>query len=164
NASTSGTLTQTVNKAACTTAVVSAQNPSLFGQSVTFTATVSATSPGAGTPTGTVVFKDGATTLNSSTLNSGAASYTNSTSSVTKANSATAVVCSPNPSVFGQPVICTATVTAVAPGAGTPTGTVQFSIDGSAFGSPVNLIGGVATLSSISSLSVSNHTVTAAYA
>src|SRR5207253_402671 len=61
--STSSTLTQIVNSASTTTAVASSANPSAFGQSVTFTATVAATAPGAGTPTGTVTFKDGASTL-----------------------------------------------------------------------------------------------------
>jgi hypothetical protein len=37
---------------------------------VTFTATVTATAPGAGTPTGTVTFKNGATVLGTVTLNS----------------------------------------------------------------------------------------------
>jgi hypothetical protein len=39
------------------------------GQSVTFTGTVSATAGGAGTPSGTVIFKDGSSTLGSKTLN-----------------------------------------------------------------------------------------------
>jgi hypothetical protein len=43
-----------------TTTVASSQNPSTFGQSVTFTANVSGTG---GTPTGTVAFKDGGTTI-----------------------------------------------------------------------------------------------------
>src|SRR3989442_15140045 len=43
-------------------------NPSVFGQSTTFTATVAAVSPGAGTPTGTVNFLDGATVIGSGTL------------------------------------------------------------------------------------------------
>jgi hypothetical protein len=48
--------TFTINKATTSTAVTSSVNPSDFGESVTFTATVSST---AGTPTGTVQFKDG---------------------------------------------------------------------------------------------------------
>jgi len=50
-------LTQMVNPAtgaATTTTLVSSPNPSFFGQPVTFTATVTSTSPG--TPTGTVIF------------------------------------------------------------------------------------------------------------
>src|SRR5207244_6039959 len=61
--STSATLTQTVNQASTSTSLSSSTNPSVFGQSVTFTATVSATAPGAGTPTGTINFKDGASSI-----------------------------------------------------------------------------------------------------
>src|SRR5262249_9700143 len=70
NTSTSSNLTQTVNKASTTTSVASSVNPSLVGQTVTFTATVSITSPGSGTATGTVSFYDGATLLGTGTLNS----------------------------------------------------------------------------------------------
>jgi subtilisin-like proprotein convertase family protein len=61
--STSPIVTQTVNKASTTVAVTSSANPSTFGVGVTLTGTISITSPGAGTPTGTITFKDGATTL-----------------------------------------------------------------------------------------------------
>src|SRR4029077_8203984 len=54
---------EVVNKASSSTAVSSSPNASVFGQVVTFTATVSAVSPGAGTPGGTVTFKEGSTTL-----------------------------------------------------------------------------------------------------
>ena len=47
-----------VDPAATTTTVTSSTNPSVFGQSVTFTATVSVVSPGAGTPSGRVDFFD----------------------------------------------------------------------------------------------------------
>ena len=60
-----GTASHTVNKASTTTSVTSSVNPSLSGQSVTFTATVAVTAPGAGTRTGTVQFKDGASNLGS---------------------------------------------------------------------------------------------------
>ena len=62
---TSGTLTQavsslvTVSPAATTTSVTTGGSPSVFGQSVTFTANLAVTAPGAGTPTGTVTFMDG---------------------------------------------------------------------------------------------------------
>jgi hypothetical protein len=52
----------------------------------------------------------------------------------------------------------TATVTGVS-----PTGTVQFNIDGSAFGSPVTLASGTATSGTTSTLSAGTHTVTAVY-
>jgi hypothetical protein len=53
--STASPLTHVVNPASTTTTVASSVNPSVFGQSVTFTATVNAAAPGAGTPTGTVI-------------------------------------------------------------------------------------------------------------
>ena len=62
---TSSVLNQTVSKAGTATTLTSTLNPSVFGQSVTFTAVVSITAPGAGTPTGSVTFKDGATLLGS---------------------------------------------------------------------------------------------------
>jgi large repetitive protein len=55
----SGTTTQTVNKASSKTVVSGTPNPSVFGQAVTVTATVTAVAPGAGTPTGTVSVSDG---------------------------------------------------------------------------------------------------------
>jgi hypothetical protein len=51
-----------------TTALTSSLNPSTYGQSVTFTATVTVTPPGSGTPTGTVTFYDGTTALGSVAL------------------------------------------------------------------------------------------------
>ena len=66
NAVTSSSITQTVNAVAAIVTVTSSINPSTFGQSVVFTATVT----GAGaTPTGTVAVTDGATTLGTITLN-----------------------------------------------------------------------------------------------
>lgn len=59
-----------------TTALASAPNPSLLGQSVTLTATVSATQ---GAPTGTVTFRDGTTTIATASLDaSGVASVSTS--------------------------------------------------------------------------------------
>ena len=51
----------------------------------------------------------------------------------------TTVKSSADPSSYRQPVTFTATVAANAPGGGTPTGQVQFSIDGDPAGNPVNL-------------------------
>jgi hypothetical protein len=61
-------VSQVVNLANTTSALASAPNPSVFGQSVTFTATVSVVAPGAGTPTGSVTFYDNGTSLSSGTL------------------------------------------------------------------------------------------------
>jgi len=62
----SGTLNQTVNPAPTSTTVTSSVNPSIFGQSVTFTAKVaniSGAAISAATPTGSVQFMDGASVL-----------------------------------------------------------------------------------------------------
>ena len=60
---TDGTQLETINPANTTTAVSSNSNPSTTGELVTFTATISVTSPGAGSPTGTVNFREGTTTI-----------------------------------------------------------------------------------------------------
>ena len=62
---------------ATTTAVASSANPSVIGGQVTFTATVSANPPGAGTPTGRVTFSDGGKLIVTAALNgSGTATIT----------------------------------------------------------------------------------------
>jgi hypothetical protein len=72
-AKTSG-MTHTVNKGA-STLTASAAPPGLqAGQAVTLTATVAVTPPAAGTPAGSVTFKDGPTTLGQGTVSSGQAS------------------------------------------------------------------------------------------
>src|SRR5205807_901667 len=118
--------------------------------SVTFTATVTS---GAGTPTGTVTFKDGTTTLGTGARASGRATFStsslavgthsitavyagsgslgSSTSSalsqtVNDANTSTGLPKPANAAASGQSVNSMAMVTPVAPGAGTPTGTVTF--------------------------------------
>ncbi len=68
------------------------------------------------------------------------------------------VTSSLNPSVYGQAVSFTATVTGAS-----PTGSVQFNIDGVAFGSPVTLASGSATSGTIATLTPGTHTVTAVY-
>ena len=76
------------------------------------------------------------------------------------AASTTSVSSSANPSGTGQNVTFTATV---ASAAGTPTGTVQFKVDGTNTGAPVALnASGVATFS-IDSLTVGTHAITADY-
>ncbi len=182
--------TFTIANAPSTTALVVDTNPSVFGQSVTFTATVTATPPGSGTPTGTVTFLDGATSIGTGTLDgsgvatlatgalsvathsitaqyAGDANFGPSTSTavsqvVNQAATTTALTSGANPSVFGQNVTFTATVTPTAPGAGTPTGTVTFK-DGATTLGTGTLAGGVATFST-STLSVTTHPVTAVYA
>jgi large repetitive protein len=181
---------QVVNTANTTTSVASSANPSVFGQSVTFTATVSAAAPGAGTPTGTVTFLDGGSPIGTGTLSGGVATFTTSALAVgshtittsygvngnfngstgaltgnpqvvNKAGSSTAVTSSQNPSTLGQPVTFTATVSAAAPGAGTPTQTVTFLDGGHSIGT-ATLSGGVASFTT-SALSIGNHTITTNY-
>src|SRR5205823_4188212 len=115
----------------------SGTNPTVFGQAVTLTATVSAVAPGAGTPTGAVTFRDGSTSLGTATLATGRATFTTAaltvgshaitvvyagdansngstsaalTQTVNLASSTTTVTSSLNPAVFGQAVTFTATV------------------------------------------------------
>lgn len=83
---------------------------------------------------------------------------------VAKASSSVALTSDANPSVYGQQVSFTATVSAVAPGSGTPTGTVSFAVDGNPIGGVAeNLSGSSVTSPPISDLSVGSHTVTATY-
>jgi hypothetical protein len=56
--STSPPISLTIGQASTTTSVSSSLNPSLVGQQVTYTATVSVNAPGSGTPTGSVQFLD----------------------------------------------------------------------------------------------------------
>jgi hypothetical protein len=58
--------------------LTSSPNPSKVGQPVTFTATVAASFPDIGTPSGKVTFKDGNTTLGTATLAGGQANFTTS--------------------------------------------------------------------------------------
>jgi YD repeat-containing protein len=74
--STSSAVSQTVNKGSVSLLFTSNVSTSLFGQNVTFSVTATPVAPALVTPTGTVTFKDGSTTLATVTLNgSGQASY-----------------------------------------------------------------------------------------
>jgi Big-like domain-containing protein len=178
--STSSALTQTVNSGATatTTSVVSSDNPSVYGDSVKFTATINFSSA-----TGSVTFKDGATSLGTISVVSGQASlstsslaggshsitavysgdgsFAGSTSlafpqTVNKASTTTVLTSSPNPSKHGQTVTFTATITP-----STATGTVSF-FDGSTLLGTGTLSGGKATFAT-SRLSVGTHSITANY-
>jgi len=185
----SAVLTQTVNQDSTTTKVTSSANPSVYGQSVTLTATVKAAAPGSGTPTGTVTFYDGTTNLGSGTLSAGTATFTTtffvvsshsitavysgdpdftaSTSpalsqTVNQAGTTTVVVSAVNPTVYGQPLTYTATVSANSPGSGTPTGTITFYAGSTQLGTGA-LSGGTASLTTSSLLAVGSHTIKASY-
>src|SRR4030095_16725739 len=72
------------------------------------------------------------------------------------------VATSKNPALPGEQLDLTFALSAVAPGSGTPAGTVQFRIDGAPAGSPVPVVARVATYSP-SSLPAGTHTVLAEY-
>jgi hypothetical protein len=67
-ASTSAALSEVVNAGSTTASVASSLSPSGYGQSVTFTATVSS---GSAAPTGSVTFMNGATAIGTATLAAG---------------------------------------------------------------------------------------------
>jgi hypothetical protein len=184
--STSTALTQIVGALSPTsTSVASSLNPSTFGASVTFTATVTSS---AGTPGGTVTFMDGSTTLGTGTLNSGGtATYTTSalavashsinavyagstnfsgstspalSQTVNPGPTTTSLASSLNPSTFGASVTFTATVTS---SAGTPGGTVTFMDGTTTLGTGTLNSGGTATYAT-SALTGGSHSITAVYA
>jgi hypothetical protein len=61
---------ESIATASTTTVVKSSIDPSVFGQLVTFTATIRVSPPGSGLPSGMVTFKDGGTILGTSALTS----------------------------------------------------------------------------------------------
>ncbi|WP_240510037.1 Ig-like domain-containing protein, partial [Streptomyces malaysiense] len=80
---------------------------------------------------------------------------------MTQAATTTGLTSAPDPSVFGEAKTLTATVAAVPPGSGTPTGSVDF-FDGATLLGTGTLSGGTATLTT-SALSVGTHLLTAVY-
>jgi hypothetical protein len=191
--SSSASLSQTVNGAGSSTGIATSLTPSVVGNSVTFTATVSGASP-----TGTVNFKDGSTSIAScsaavvsgsgnvrtascatsglaagshsvSAVYSGDASNGTSSSpslaqAVNKASASTSLSSSANPSALGASVTFTASITGFNPG-----GTVNFT-DGAA---TITGCGAVALSGSgntrtaqctTSGLTAGTHSIKAAYA
>ena len=182
---------QEVKSAQSSTALTSLVNPTVYGQSTTFTATV--TKPGGGTPTGTVQFGvdgspfgaaqtvngSGVATISAAALSVGSHSVTASFASdspatlnsdatlaggqqVNAAATTTGIGSSRNPAEVGVAITFTANVAANAPGAGTPTGAVRFRDNGADLGAPTLDTTGRATLTT-STLSVGSHTITAVY-
>jgi hypothetical protein len=164
--------------------LVSSSNPSAFGQSVTFTATV--TSLGSGTPTGTITFTYGGTTLcNAVTLSGGTAACAYSalpggtdlviaaysgdsnfnggsvslSQTVNQASTTLMLVSSLNPSGLDSPVTFTATITPQY--GGQATGTVTFKNGFTALGS--GAVSGNAASLTTSALAIGTHSITAVY-
>src|SRR5262249_20131172 len=75
----------------------------------------------------------------------------------------TTLAASENPAVYGQALTFTANVAAASSDQGTPTGSVQFLVDGANLGAAVTLVNGAATSPAANSLRAGNHTVTAIY-
>ena len=92
-------------------------------------------------------------------------SYVNGTLTVINqpATSVTMTVSPSLTSIYGQDVTSTAVVTATGDEGPTPTGTVQFQVDGSSFGSPVTMVNGSAAIDLGTGLQVGTHTITAFY-
>jgi sugar lactone lactonase YvrE len=186
--STSPVLVQTITKAAAT--VLGGSNPTTItvGQSVTLTATV--VSPNGPAPTGTITFKNGATTLGGGQIDS-AGTFSLPTTGLTPGNdtvtavysgddytaggtgntmvtvnrlaTVTTLSTSGSPSNAGSAVTLTATVT-MSPGetaVGAITGNVTF-FDGSSPLQTVSLTNGVATISP-TALTVGTHSLTAKF-
>ena len=158
-----------------------------YGTSVTFT--VGVTSSSGTAPTGTVKFSvDGTATGSPVTVASGAASISLTGLSVkahtisaaysgdsnyaaaSASESITVTVATPTFKITapaagasftsGTTVVFTVSVTSSS--GATPTGTVKFSVDGTAFGSPVTVASKAATIN-LTGLSVKAHTISAAY-
>jgi Ca2+-binding RTX toxin-like protein len=173
--------------AALTTTTLRTSTPAaVFGQTVSLTATVNAP---AGTPSGTVSFLDGNALLGIAPIDDagqaglmvslgvgnhalaavfgGSSDFAASASAVVTESvnpAATAIALNPsvNPIVAGQPATLTATVAAVAPGAGTPTGTVAFMDGDVPVGTAALGVDGTAILAT-TFVGSGLHTVTAVY-
>jgi large repetitive protein len=177
NLSSSNTVTLTIQKGNTTTAIGSNLNPSVQGQTVTFTATVTPSDATEG-----VLFYNGGTLLGSAALSGGVATFTISTlpngsnaisasyagngayngstspplTQVVKATTTISLASTPNPSTFGSPVTLTATVTPAS-----ATGSVQF-FNGSALLGTANLTSGSAQLT-VTGLPAGTDSLTASY-
>ncbi len=185
-----GSASDTVAQAATTTALASSSNASVYGQSITLTASVSVNSPGAGTAGGSVQFLDGTTVLATRTLDAtgtakfstnqlsvGAHSltavYQGSTNFVTSTSTATSDTVAQgttqtvlfgwrNPTNYGQAVTLVAQVNPVSPAFGLRTGMVTFMDGTNVLGTGTLSKWGTASFTT-SSLSVGTHSLTAVY-
>ena len=178
-------LIQMISRAVTAVALSASQRATPYGTMVTFTATVTS---GGGTPTGTVQFQvdgidygdlvplvGGAAGISTASLSAGSHPITakyggdlnfNGAETalpliqmISRAVTAVALSASQRATPYGTMVTFTATVTS---GGGTPTGTVQFQVDGTDFGDPLPLVGGAVGIST-ASLPAGSHQITAVY-
>jgi RHS repeat-associated protein len=176
--STSTAVSQTVNVKPTTTSLTSGINPSVAGQAVTLTASVSGY-----LPTGIVTFKDGAAVLGTAAISAGQATFSAAFTSagahslsasysgdannvasgsaavgqaVNQAATSTTLGTSANPSAYGAAINLTATVSGYA-----PSGTVTFK-DGAAVLGTAAISAGQATFSAAFT-SAGAHSLSASY-
>jgi hypothetical protein len=174
-----------ITSAPTSVTLTSSANPSVFGQAITFTASVQSTA--SGTPTGTITFRDGTAALGTATLTGNIASFTTAglaahshsitalyagnasfagstspilTQSVSSAATSTALSSSPLATRFGQPLSLYATVSST--NSTVSTGSVTFK-DGSTTLQTASVALGKAKIST-SKLAVGSHPITALYA
>jgi Bacterial Ig-like domain (group 3)/FG-GAP-like repeat/FG-GAP repeat len=176
--------------ATTTTALTASASTITAGSSVTFTATITPAAGSTGTPSGTVTFLDGATTLGTGTLASGVASYSTSalvvgahsitavyagdsnfsgstssavavTVNALPVSTSTALTASTASAVSGTSVTFTAIVSP-ASGTTTPAGTVTFADAGATIGTGSLDPTGKATFAT-TTLAVGSHSITAVY-
>ena len=186
--STSSSLILNPSVAAIT--LTSSANPSLLGQSVTFTAAVTITGGPAGLQAGgSVQFFDGAKSLGSASLSNGQAAVSSSTltfgsHSITAqysgdgafplaqavlgqtVNAPISITASAGtPAIFGQPVALTAKITTgtVPANYPAPTGQVTFSLEGSSPFAPLTTLATAALTSGASTVNVSTLTAGSHY-
>jgi hypothetical protein len=174
--------THQITSIATTLTLASSLNPADYGAPVTFTATISASS---GSPTGSVTFSDGNSTLGVASLSNGVATYATSTLSAGSHNltasyaangnfgassasltevidglpTATSFTTLPNPSYAYQQI--TAEVQVSGSTGRIPTGTITY-YDGSASVTTVPLNQGVAR-TAFSFIAAGSYTLTASY-
>jgi len=178
----------TTNKGGTTATVSVAPNPSSYGQAVSFKVTVAAVAPASGTPTGSVTFMDGSTTLGTRTLSNGKAAlnaaklavgnhsitavyggdanFASSTSSAvtqTVNKGATTVTASASPGTVAPNAAVTlqAQVNVTSPAVATPAGHVTFKEKNVTLGSGT-VASGVAEIT-INPIPIGSHTITAIY-
>ena len=185
--STAGPTTVTVSKATTNVTLVTGGGTT-YGQQATFTAQASTAAPGAGTPSGSVEFRDGTTVLGTVSLTSGTATFRTSTLTggphsivaaylgsdthakadgapashpVARATATVSVSIDPAFLVFGLTVPIVATIGPVPAGATAPSGRVDF-LDGTTTLGSAPLSGGSAVFYA-SGLSGGAHPISATY-
>ena len=176
--------TLTIAKGTASVSLSPLPNPAKIGQSVTLTASLS----GPAAASGSVTFKDGATTLGSSNVsgvtavtststlavgshsltalfngNSDLDAATSSAQQLTVAKGATTVVASALPTTAkpGQAVTLKATIAVTAPAAGNPTGSVAFKDGTRTLGS--GTVSSRKAMFSTSALTIGTHAINASY-